>query len=200
MGTRRSWYPRDVQEGFAGRLHWTILQHDPIPVTTDKWIAAARREIQRRRLVLASLGPRKEHPMAIRDRLKEALRRPPQRLPQRDPDAIDVDAAILGDGSRNGTRERFWGISEAERRKRSAEGRCFRCGRQGHLKRDCPNRVKGEKKEENVRAPTMELQEENVRKLQRREKEATHQIPLLTTTPPSLGTSRPYRRRSETKC
>jgi len=51
-------------------------------------------------------------------------------------------------------------ISETERRKRSAEGRYFGCGRQGHLKRDCPNRVKGKKKEENVRVATMELQEE----------------------------------------
>jgi len=98
--------------------------------------------------------------MARRDRLKEALRRPPQRQPQRDPDAMDVDAAILGNGARNGTREGFGEISEAERRKRSGEGRCFGWGRQGHLKRDCPNRVKGKKKEEKVRAATMELREE----------------------------------------
>jgi len=51
-------------------------------------------------------------------------------------------------------------MSETERHKRSAEGRCFGCGRQGHLKRDFPNRVKGKKKEENVRVATMELQEE----------------------------------------
>jgi len=89
------------KKGLRRRVHWTILQRDPIPVTMDEWIAAARREIQRR-LVLASLGPRNEHPMARRDRLKEALRRPPQRQPQRDPDAMDVDAAILGDGSRCG--------------------------------------------------------------------------------------------------
>jgi len=52
--------------------------------------------------------------MARRDRLKEALRRSPQRQPQRDPDAMDVDAAILGNGARNGTREGFGEISEAE--------------------------------------------------------------------------------------
>jgi len=117
------------KKGLPRRLHWTILQRDPIPVTMDEWIVAARREIRRRRLALASLGPRNEHPMARRDRLKEALRRPPQRQTQRDPDAMGVDATILGDGSRNGTREGFGGISEAERR-------CFGCGRQGHLKRD----------------------------------------------------------------
>jgi len=120
------------KKGLLRRLHWAILQRDPIPVMMDEWITAARREIQRRRLILASLGPRNEHPMARRDRLKDALRRPPQRQPQRDPDAMDVDAAILGDGSRNGTRECFGGTSEAERRKRSAEGRCFGCDRQGH--------------------------------------------------------------------
>ena len=98
--------------------------------------------------------------MARRDRLKEALRRPPQPQPQRDPDAMDVDAAILGDGSCNGTGEGFGGISEAERRKRSCEGWCFGWGRQGHLKRDCPNRVKGKKKEENVQVASIELREE----------------------------------------
>ena len=72
---------------------------------------------------------------------------------------MDVDAAILGNGARNGTRKRFGEISEAERRKRSAEGRCFGCGRQGHLKRACPDRVRGKKKEEKVRAATMELRE-----------------------------------------
>ena len=73
---------------------------------------------------------------------------------------MDVDAAILGNGARNGPGERFGEISEAERRKRSCEGRCFGWGRQGHLKRYCPNRVKGKKKEEKVQAATTELREE----------------------------------------
>jgi len=118
------------KKGLPRGLHQTILQHDPIPVTMDEWRATARRKIQRR-LVLANLGLRNEHPMARRNCLKEALRRPAQRQPQRDPDTRDVDATILGDGSHNETRERFGGASEAERRKRSAEGRCSGC-HQGH--------------------------------------------------------------------
>jgi len=128
------------KKGLPRRLHWKNCN---ATLPRSRWTNGYRRlgaKIQRR-LVLASLGPRNEHMMARRDCLKEALRRPPQRQPQRDPEATDVDAEILGDGSRNGTRERFGGMSEAERLKRSiqsSEGRCFGCGRQGHRKRDLP--------------------------------------------------------------
>ena len=114
MGTWRSWHPLDVQEGFAEAPSPDNIATRPIPVTIDEWVAAARCEIQGRKSVLASLGPRNEHLMARRDRLKKALRRLLQRPPKWDPDAMGVDAAMLGDGSRNGTGEHFGGISETE--------------------------------------------------------------------------------------
>jgi len=128
-----------------------------MPTNIDKWISAARREIQRRRMILASLGPRNEHPMAKRDRFQNALRGPPQQQPQRDPDAMDVDAAIIRNDTRNRPRERFK-VNNAEQRKRMAEGRCFGCGRQGHMKRHCPNR--GKRQEENVQAATTDYKDE----------------------------------------
>ena len=39
------------KKGLPGRLHWAILQRDPIPITMGEWIAAAWRKIRRRRLV-----------------------------------------------------------------------------------------------------------------------------------------------------
>ena len=46
------------KQGLQKGLHWTILQCDPMPVTLNDWQAAARCEVQRWRLVFASLGPR----------------------------------------------------------------------------------------------------------------------------------------------
>ena len=145
------------KKGLPRRLHWTILQRDPMPTNIDEWISAARRKIQRRRMILASLGPRNEHPMAKRDRFQNTLRGPPRRQPQRDPDAMDVDAAIIGNDTRNGPHERFK-VNDAEQRKCMAEGRCFGCGCQGHMKRHCPNR--GKRQEENVQAATTDYEDE----------------------------------------
>jgi hypothetical protein len=52
---------------------------------------------------------------------------------------MDVDATSMGDGDWTGWKERR-GLNEAERKKRQTEGRCFLCGRQGHMRRACPKR------------------------------------------------------------
>ena len=54
--------PELFKQGLPKPLHWMILQRDPIPRTLDEWEAAARREVQRRKLALASLGPRRGKP------------------------------------------------------------------------------------------------------------------------------------------
>ena len=134
MGTRRSLNLRADQEGFAEAPSLDKITTRPYPVTINEWIAAARREVQRRRLVLASLGPRNEHPMARRDRLKEALRRPSQREPQRDLDTMDVDATILGDCV---TMEHA-NVLEGSAKLNDASAQVLRVGRQRHLKKSLP--------------------------------------------------------------
>jgi hypothetical protein len=51
------------------------------------------------------------------------------RLPPRDPNAMDTSAA---------TRK---AVTEAEKQKCRQEGRCFECGKQGHLARACPSKT-----------------------------------------------------------
>ena len=48
-------------------------------------------------------------------------------LPPRDPDAIDISAVVRK------------AMTEAEKDKCKKEGWCFKCGKQGHLMRNCPD-------------------------------------------------------------
>src|ERR1700748_3795670 len=56
------------------------------------------------------------------------------RKPPQDPDAMDVDVAETPTEA-NGM---FKKLSNEERKRLQAEGRCFRCKKQGHMRKDCP--------------------------------------------------------------
>ena len=127
------------KQGLRKGIHYTILQRDPIPQTFDEWQAAARREVERRRMVMASLGPRGgDFLSTCQNRRREPFRRPTRQQSRRDPDAMDVGAATVGEGpERPNWHEPGNGLSEVEREKRQSEGRCFLCGHQGHIRRNC---------------------------------------------------------------
>jgi hypothetical protein len=135
------------KQGLRKGLHWTIIQRDPIPQDLDRWQAATRREVQRRRLALASLGPRGGDHLSTREnRRREPFRGPPRRQSQRDPDAMDVDMITIGrteTSSNQDQRGKGPALSKEERQKRFAEGRCFGCGKQGHLSKACLTKKSG---------------------------------------------------------
>jgi len=145
------------KKGLLRQLHWTILQWDPMLTNIDKWILAAWHEIQRWCMILASLGPHNKHPMAKQDHFQNVLRGPPRWQPQRDPDAMDVDVAIIRNDTCNRPCECFK-VNNAEQHKRMAKGWCFRCGHQGHMKRHCPNQ--GKWQEENVQVAMTNYKDE----------------------------------------
>ena len=159
---RRAGWDRDAHgsvEMFKGRLPrklvYVILQRDQVPHTINEWQRALRNEIQRREMIDATLGARTEsHPFS-RNKFLGKTKEGPRRW-QRDPDAMDVDAAIMGTDTKKGDGK----LSENEKKKRQAEGRCFTCGRQGHMSRACPKKRDGEKAKNARKAEIKNQQEE----------------------------------------
>jgi len=176
------------KRGLPRRFHWTILQQENIPASLDEWKAAVRKEVQRRRLVAASLGQRPDWQSFQKGRQRTG--RPSWRESRRDPDAMDVDVvSTRGDGDRGwqtasnrGDGDRGWqrregGLSEEDFKKRRTEGRCYGCGRQGHLRKDCSTNKKGEGtgrgKEPGSRARTMETRDDEQAKGGKRNDDAS---------------------------
>jgi hypothetical protein len=56
---------------------------------------------------------------------------------------VDVVETNVAENNKAGINNRgFRQLSFEERKKLSAEGRCFKCKKQGHMSRDCPERQK----------------------------------------------------------
>ena len=65
---------------------------------------------------------------------------------------MEIDAAITGEGSDSPNwQECRGGLTEQERKKCQSKGRCFLCGRQGHMRRNCQKRSNGKSKETKAR-------------------------------------------------
>ena len=91
-------------------------------------------------MIDATLGPRSYDATPIRKGRPSYWKG--NQLSRRDPNAMDVDAAITNTVETRKPNER---LSEDEKKKRKAEGRCFTCGKQGHISRACPKRKEGGK-------------------------------------------------------
>ena len=96
-------------------------------------------------MIRTSLGPRKKEYMN-----KKTHQEPNGkfRFKKKDPNAMEIDAAITGEGSDSPNwRERRGSLTEQERKKCQSEGHCFLCRRQGHMRRNCQKRSNGKSKE-----------------------------------------------------
>jgi hypothetical protein len=111
-------------------LYAAIINRPDEPVTWTDWVRAAQKYQQKYLLVQANLGDRRsKDPVKGRkdcskEQWQQALRPKP-----RDPNAMEID------------RVKARQITTDERTELMKAGKCFTCRKQGHLSRDCPQRL-----------------------------------------------------------
>ena len=132
------------KKGLPRKMIFAILNRDQTPVTIREWQQALRNEIQRKEMIHTTLGNRGDNPM-FKPQWKPGR---PKLRGHRDPNAMDVNAARIGEDNKEQVRK----MSPDEKKKRMAEGRCFTCGRMGHMSRACPKKVSKEEGGQRQRA------------------------------------------------
>jgi hypothetical protein len=118
------------KNGLKQQLHLAIIRHDNTPNSLDEWRTAARKEQGKWALIKASglIGNRGNQSGNRQNQWKQAFGNKGGQGKPKDPNAMDVDNTQLIP------------LTDEERKKLSAEGRCFRCRQQGHMSRACPKR------------------------------------------------------------
>jgi hypothetical protein len=111
-------------------LYAAIINGPDKPVTWTDWVHAAQKYQQKYLLVQANLGDRRtKDPIRgqknqTKEQWQQALRPKPK-----DPNAMEID------------RIRARQITTDERTELLKAGKCFTCRKQGHLSRNCPQRL-----------------------------------------------------------
>ena len=125
---------RDIfGEGLKLGLKLAILQNrEELPETLEDWKKAAINEQKK----WAWVKHAKEGETTRREKWKGALKKKGTTTKARDPNAMDVDAAKVNNAN---SYTRLPRLTDEERERLRAEGRCFRCREQGHVSQGCPN-------------------------------------------------------------
>jgi hypothetical protein len=111
-------------------LYAAIINGPDEPVTWTDWVRAAKKYQQKYLLVQANLGDRrsKDPAKGQRNRSKEQWQQALWLKPK-DPNAMEIDCV------------RARQITTDKRVELMKAGKCFTCRKQGHLSRDCPQRL-----------------------------------------------------------
>ena len=115
--------------GLNEGVHRRILNRETLPTNMDEWKTAARKEVNRIREIQNAGFTRKSFtPGPFHT---NQAPRPPQNNRSSGVVPMDVDAITQSPAP-------FRKLTDDERKKYMAEGRCFRCRIQGHMARNCP--------------------------------------------------------------
>src|SRR6266571_3357880 len=121
-------------------IHRRILFRETWPTDMNGWKEAARKETERfREIQNAGLAPRNRNNPQRPNRNNQQYQstNAPRNTPRNDGVVpMDVDATSTSRTPAPPLKK----LTDEERKKLSAEGRCFRCCQQGHMARFCPTR------------------------------------------------------------
>jgi hypothetical protein len=112
-------------------LH-AILNKERWPDTINQWEEAARREVQRFSIIKEAMGNRANNFLSTKQakwrmtaqQLKSSTKKKDEVVP------MEIDTGQIRDKDPK---------KKAENARLRKEGRCYKCGQQGHLKRNCPD-------------------------------------------------------------
>ena len=153
---RMSWESLfQFKKGLECWLHLKILQKEPMLVETlDAWEEAAWREVKQQAFIDASLGPRE---FKIRENTQKDQQRDRQgkwkkgnfyQKIEKDSNAMDPDMTCIQEYPDKWAKE-----------KQLSKGCCFKCNKQGHMKRDCPTKERAHKPQGPLNAKVLSLKE-----------------------------------------
>jgi len=126
--------------GLQDHIHQCILFRETWPTDMNGWKEAARKEMERfREIQNAGLAPRNrnnpQRPNCNNQQYQST--NAPHNAPRNDGVVpMDVDATSTSRTPAPPLKK----LTDEERKKLSAEGRCFRCRQQGHMAKFCPTR------------------------------------------------------------
>jgi Retrotransposon gag protein/Zinc knuckle len=136
---------RAFRMGLKSWLATAILRKDNCPADDDLdgWQEAARKEVVKAKRIRQEAGGFGRGGLTVRENMFQQFFKDhpiPKKAP-RDPDAMDVD--VIDTKPKERTQKpagRFQQLSPEELKKLRTEGRCFKCKKQGHMSKNCPDR------------------------------------------------------------
>ena len=119
---------------FARRLNKGLLaavldKEATLPITFDAWIEAAKRQQQKYSLKSTMMGRGTKWPTTWSSK-SNSKGSTPRRHPNDETVPMDTSAKA------------YKAVTEDDKKKHRAEGRCFHCSKIGHMARVCPNKKK----------------------------------------------------------
>jgi hypothetical protein len=120
------------KDGLRQRVLHAILNKERWPDTINQWEEATRREVQRFSIIKEAMGDRANNFLSTKQakwqttaqQLKSSTKKKDEAVP------MEIDAGQVRDKDPK---------KEAKNAHLRKEGRCYKWGQQGHLKRNCPD-------------------------------------------------------------
>ncbi|KAH9017702.1 hypothetical protein EDB85DRAFT_2154956 [Lactarius pseudohatsudake] len=126
------------KSGLHADIHRRVMYREKWPTTMDEWKDMSRNEVKRMREIRSSLGSRR--PNQGQYQSNRSHNNQTQRTTPRNDGAVPMDVNGANISTTTTPPPRLTKLTDDERKKLAAEGRCFRCRLKGHMARECPQK------------------------------------------------------------